>query len=602
MEKGSPHHPQHNYLTAVMLTHNSELAKIFDEMATIYEFLGAENRYRVMAYRKAAYVVDHLTRDIKDYLPAKNLEKISGIGPSIAAKIKEYLETGNIQAYHKLKKKVPQDFISLLKVKGLGPETLKTLHRELGIETREGLIQALQDGRVESLKGFKQKKVRNILSGLRYKEALEQRILLWEAMQLGTAVMDYFKTLSGVQKIALAGSIRRREETIGDLDLLIQCKDQHRSNILDHLLKWEQVKKVLVMGKKKASIILRTKDRQLDLRLFKAKEWGAGLLYFTGNKEHNIHLRKVAIEKGWKINEYGLFELESGARLAGSTEEEIYEALEMDWVPPEIRMDRGEIHLAEQHKLPALVELKDIRGDMQMHSSWSDGRQSIGELANHVRSSYPYEYVVLTDHSKSSRIARGLNEEQFRAQAAAIKKINQKLGLDFVKTGAEVDILADGSLDLSDDLLQELDWVTAAIHSRFNQDNTNRLIKACHHPAVGAIAHPTGRMLGKRPPYPVDMLQVIRAAAETGTVLEINAQPDRMDLNENWAYEARRKGVKLVINTDSHAPDDFEFMQLGVAIARRAWCNKEDILNTFSWDKIEKFKVEKQQRLSAINS
>ncbi len=580
-----------------MSSRNSDLAHIFEEMATIYEFLGVENRFRVMAYRKAAYVVEHLTKDVKHYLPVKKLVKISGIGPSIAAKIHEYVESGGIKTYEKLQKKVPHDFIDLLKVKGLGPETLKTLHRELGIDTREELVEALKDGRVESLKGFKSKKVQNISNGLRQKEALEQRILLWDAMKLSQEVISFFKKLPEIQKIAMGGSIRRREETIGDLDLLIQARDKDRPKILKHLRNWEQVKKVLVMGNKKASVMIHPMNRQLDLRLFKAKEWGAGLLYFTGNKEHNIHLRKVAIERGWKINEYGVFDVESGQRLAGRTEEEIYRILDMSWIPPEIRMDRGEIHLAEQGKLPELIKLEDIRGDMQMHSTWSDGGQSIDELAHYVKQHYNYDYIVLTDHSKSSRIARGLDEEQFRAQIKAICAINEKLGEDFIKAGAEVDILADGSLDLKDDILEELDWVVAAIHSRFNQDNTQRLIRACEHPKVNVIAHPTGRILGQRPSYPVDMLKVIEAAAQTGTALEINAQPTRMDLNENWAFEARKQGVKMVISSDSHAPDNFEFMALGMAVARRAWCEKEHILNAASWQEIERFKAFKRHQV-----
>ena len=442
-----------------MSRNNQELARIFDEMGTIYEFLGVENRFRVMAYRKASYVLEHLTKDISEYLPVKKLVKISGIGSSIAAKIQEFLDTGSIKSYEKLRKKVPQDFIDLLKVKGLGPETLKTLHRELGIDNRQQLVKALKDGRVEQLKGFKAKKVKNILNGLRQKEALEERILLWDALQLADQVMTYLKKLNAVQKIALAGSIRRREETIGDLDLLIQCRDKDRPKILDHFLSWDHIKSVLVKGNKKASVLIHDHNRQVDLRLFKSKEWGAGLLYFTGNKEHNIHLRKVAIEKGWKINEYGLFEIETGARLAGSTEEEIYHALGMSWIPPEIRLDGGEIHLAELHQLPDLVTLEDIKGDMQMHSSWSDGRQSIEELVKYVRENFQYQYITLTDHSKYSRIARGLSEEQFRSQMEAIKQINDKLGLDFIKAGAEVDVLPDGSLDLSTELMMELDWV-----------------------------------------------------------------------------------------------------------------------------------------------
>ena len=582
-----------------MSIRNKKLANIFVEMSTIYEFLGIENRFRVMAYRKASYELENMTEDISEHLPVKNLVKLRGIGISIAQKIEEFLDTGKIETYEQLKKKVPHDFIDLLKIKGLGPETLKRLHRELNINTKSELLKALKDGRVEGLEGFKQKKVTNILNGLQQQEELDGRIVLWEAWELADLVLDHMNKLSEVKKIAVAGSIRRCQETIGDLDLLIMAAEKHRKKILQHFLEWTPVIQVIARGSKKASVIIENYHRQVDLRIFRPKEWGSGLLYFTGNKEHNIHLRKVAIEEGWKINEYGVFDVESGERLAGSTEHEIYQALGMQWIPPEMRVDRGEISLAEQNKIPELVTLSDIKGDLQLHSTWSDGDQSIEELGYFVQENYPYEYIVLTDHSKTSRIAGGLHEEQFLAQIDQIKRVNQKLGADFIKTGAEVDILADGSLDLHDDLLAQLDWVVASIHSQFNRDNTQRLIAACRHPFVSVIGHPTGRLIGKRNPYRLDIDQVIEAAVATGTALEINAQPLRMDLNDQLAHIARKKGAKLVISTDSHYPGNFDFMKLGVALARRAWCTKDNILNTGSWEDISKFKNAKRSKLLA---
>ncbi|MGI9544417.1 MAG: DNA polymerase/3'-5' exonuclease PolX [Cyclobacteriaceae bacterium] len=575
---------------------NKELARIFDEMATIYEFLGFENRFRVMAYRKASYVIGSLPEAISHYQEKGKLEDVPGVGISIAAKIREYLRTGKISKYEKLKTKVPHDFIGLLKVKGMGPETLKRFHRELGINTKTELITALEDGRVESLEGFKEKKVKNILNGLRQKELIEKRIVLWDALEVSEMMKSHLEKLPEVERIAVAGSIRRAKETIGDVDLLIQAKDNDRKKILDHFVGLQNVEKVLLRGNKKASVLIKEANRQVDLRIFRKKEWGAGLLYFTGSKEHNIHLRKIAIEKGLKVNEYGIFDLRTNEYLAGASEEEMYAALGLVWVPPEMRVEQGEIMLAETKKLPKLVTLKDVKGDLQMHSNWSDGTDPIEELARYVKGSYTYEYIVLTDHSKSTRVARGLNEEQFEAQIETIKKVNAQLGVNFVKAGAEVDILTDGSLDLPDRLLEKLDWVVASIHSQLNRDNTQRLIKACQHPLVHVIGHPTGRLIGTRESYPLDVEAVIQAASSTGTALEINAQPLRMDLNDRLASRARELKVALVISTDSHQKGNFAFMSLGVAIARRAWCTKRDILNTRNWTALEKFKATKKKK------
>ena len=581
---------------------NKELANIFDEMATIYEFLGFENRFRVMAYRKASYVIGSLPEAISNYLEDDHLEKIPGVGSSIAAKIREYLKTGKITKHEKLKAKVPQDFIFLLKVKGMGPETLKRFHRELGINTKAELIAALEDGRIESLEGFKEKKVKNILTGLRQKEMIEERIVLWDALTIAEMMKAQLQKLPEVERIAIAGSIRRAMETIGDIDILIQVKTKNRKKLLEHFVELENVKKVLVQGSKKASVLINEANRQVDLRVFRKKEWGAGLLYFTGSKEHNIHLRKIAIEKGLKVNEYGAFDLRTGKYVAGASEKEMYAILGLAWIPPEMRVEQGEIALAETNKLPKLIVNSDIKGDLHIHSNWSDGVDPIDKLARFVRDSFPYEYIVLTDHSKSTRVARGLNEEQFEAQIETIKKVNAKLGVSFVKAGVEVDILPDGSLDLNDALLQQLDWVMASIHSQFNRDNTERLIKACRHPLVNAIAHPSGRLIGTRDSYPLDMEAVIREAAITGTALEINAQPLRMDLNDHWAQRARESKVPLVINTDSHNQGNFQFMSLGVAIARRAWCDKKHILNTQNWAAIKRFKESKyKQRRLEVN-
>lgn len=576
---------------------NKDLANIFKKMAAIYEFL--DDRFRAMAYQRAAHIIEDLPDDVRNYIVTGKLYTIRGIGPSIASKIEEYVQTGKIQKYEELKKKVPEDFIELIDLPGFGPKTLKRIYEELGISTKEELVKALKDGRIEQLEGFGPKKVENMLKGLQMYEISKRRILLWEALQISRYLVDKLKKgLKEIHKIEVVGSTRRRKETIGDLDILVTADDKDRLKIMDFFTSLEEVSEVLVKGPKKSSVIMKFegKERQVDLRIFKDEEWGAALQYFTGSKQHNIHLREIAKEKGLKINEYGVFKVETEERIAGDTEESVYKSVGMDWIPPELREDRGEIEAAMKHKLPKLVELKDIKGDLHVHSTWSDGVVSIKDIVDFVKNNYGYEYIVITDHSKSQRVAHGLDEERVLEEIKEIELINKMAGLDFVKKGIEVDILLDGSLDLSDDVLSKLDWVVASVHSHFSRDNTDRIIKAMENPYVNAIGHPTGRLIGLREPYPVDMDAVIKAAKETGTALEINAQPRRMDIDEIWIRKAVEAGVKLVISTDSHNLGNFAFMEIGVAIARRGWAEKKHILNTGSWKKIKEFVNRKRKK------
>jgi DNA polymerase (family 10) len=392
--------------------------------------------------------------------------------------------------------------------------------------------------------------------------------------------------------------VRRRKETIGDIDILVTCARGDRKKVIDAFVSLKDKKTVLAKGDTRASIILKSYGRQVDLRIVNDYEWGAGLLYFTGSKEHNVHLRTLAKEKNLKINEYGVFRIEDEKRVAGETEEEIYKLFGFQYIPPELREMHGEVEKAAKRRLPKLIDLKDIRGDMQMHSTWSDGEMDISELAEYVLKNYNYEYIVLTDHSQAARVAGGMNESEFRQQVKKIDAINKKLGKSFSKKGVEVDILANGKLDLADSLLAEMDWVCASIHSGFKKDNTERLIRACENPYVNTIGHPSGRLIGMREAYPVDWKKVINAAAQTGTALEINAEPDRMDLNDDLARMAREAGVMLTISTDSHSANNYEFMKLGVFVARRAWCTAGDILNTRSWKEIEKFVRAKRKMIN----
>lgn len=413
-------------------------------------------------------------------------------------------------------------------------------------------------------------------------------MLLWQALETGEEIVEWLRLLPGVRNIELAGSLRRRKETIGDIDILIAADPKSRKKIVDEFTSAKYASKVLAKGTTRASILRKTTGKQIDLRLVNENEWGAALLYFTGSKEHNIHLRSIARNKGYKISEYGIFSIRKNKRVAGKTEEEIYQTLGMQWMPPEMREDRGEIDLGRDHKIPRLLEPEDIRGDLQMHSTWSDGMYTLEEIVEFVRRHFTYDYIALTDHSKSSRIAGGMDEKGFLKQIGAIRQVNEKIGTDFLKSGAEVDILPDGSLDLSEEVLGQLDWVTASIHSGFKHDNTDRLVRTCQNPYVHCIGHPTGRLMGRRDPYPLDFASLIEAAKETHTALEINAQPERMDLNDELASRAKQAGVKLVISTDSHRLTDFHFMRLGVFVARRAWCTADDIVNTHSWSQVKR--------------
>jgi DNA polymerase (family 10) len=578
-----------------MERNNKELAAIFHDMATIYHYQGSEDRFRVLAYEKASRVIGNMQEDITDYAKSGTLKEISGIGEGISEKIEEYLRTGKISKYEDLKREVPHNIMEMMEITGFGPQSLKRIHSELNIDNKEDLIKALQDGSVAHMKGFGQKKVEKMLRGLKLHKTVEEKMLLWNALEIGEDIVAQLKQLPEVKQVELAGSLRRKKETIGDIDILVSCAEKSRKKIVDFFTGAGLAKRVLAKGDTKASIIQRSSGKQVDLRLVNENDWGSALQYFTGSKEHNVHLRTIARDKGYKISEYGIFTIKNEKRIAGKTEDEIYKTLGFQVMPPEMREDSGEIELSAKGKIPKLVSLNDIRGDLHMHTTWSDGARTIEEIARYVLKNLPYEYIAITDHSKSTRVAGGMDDKQVLKQLKEIDRVNKKLGANFIKKGIEVDILPDGKLDLSDETLSQLDWVTASIHSNFKSDNTDRIIKACNNPYVSCIGHPTGRLIGSREPYTVNMEKVFEAAKLTGTALEINSQPQRMDLNDELARAAREKGIKLVITTDSHDTGQFDYMKLGISIARRAWCNTDDILNTRSWSEIEKLFRKKRQ-------
>jgi DNA polymerase (family 10) len=574
---------------------NIKLARIFNEMAYFYKYLGGNDRFRSLAYMKASKTIASLPEDIAIYWKNKSLDDLPGIGQSIAEKTNEFIRTGKIKKHEELKKMVPFEIMDMMKIKGFGPQSLKQIHDELKISTKSELIKAIEDGRIAGLKRFGQKKVENMKRGIKLHKVIEERMLLWDGLAAGETIVSWLKKLPEVLNAELAGSLRRRKETIGDIDVLIACEEKYRKKIADHFVAADFVKQILVKGDTKVSVLLMDSLRQVDLRLINKEEWGSALQYFTGSKDHNIHLRTIARAKGYKISEYGIFNLENDKKLAGLNEEDIYKKLGLQFIPPEIREDKGEIELSKLKMIPKLVSFEDIKGDLQMHSVWSDGTNSIDEIVTYVLKHFNYEYIVLTDHSKSSRVANGMDEKQVSKQLKEIELVNKKIGKDFIKKGIEVDILPDGSLDLSDEILSQLDWVTAAIHSNFSMDNTDRIVAACENKYVNVIGHPTGRLIGTREPYKLEMERVFEIAASTGTALEINASPQRMDLNDEYTFSAREKKIPLVISTDSHSFSNFDFMKLGVFIARRAWCKKEDILNSKSWSVLKLFRNKKNK-------
>lgn len=566
-------------------------------MSNLYKYIGTPERFRALSYKKASNVLDDLPNDVTEYIQNNTLEDLPGIGESIADKIREYINSGTITKYEQLKKEIPHELLEMMEIKGFGPQSIKKIHTVLNITSKNELMKALQSGTIATIKGFGKKRTEAMLENLNLYQQTEKRMLLRDALAIGESILKKLQKIPEIKNIELAGSLRRRMETIGDIDILISANNRDRKKIIHDFTNSDMVKKILAKGNTKASITLKQNDKQVDVRIINDLEWGSALLYFTGSKEHNIHLRTVAKEKHMKLSEYGLFNQISNVRIAGETEASIYQALGLQSIPPEMREDKGEIKLASEQKIPTLISLKDIKGDLQMHSNWSDGTQTIEEIARFIKNHFNYKYIAITDHSQSSRIANGLTEQQILKQIIEIKAINEKLDEAFIKTGIEVDILANGNLDISDEIMAQLDWVTASIHSGFKRDNTDRIIKACQNPYVSCIGHPTGRLIGERNPYKLDIKSIIETAVSTHTALEINAQPQRMDLKDDYVFLAREKAVKLVISTDSHSIQQLDFMTLGVDLARRAWCKPSDILNTMTWEEIEKWLKTKKRHL-----
>ena len=561
---------------------NREIAGVFELMADVLELQGA-NVFRVRSYRRAGRVIGDLTDDLADLAEAGKLEGLPGIGASFVEKIQELLATGKLGDYQELMASVPAGVVEMLRVPGLGPKTAGVLYKQGGIESIDQLAAAIEAGKLTDLPGLGAKKLENLQKGIRTYRAGQERITLGVALPIAEAIAEHLRGLDGVAEVMPAGSLRRRRETIGDVDILVSSK--RGKAVVDAFVGMANVEEVLAAGETKGSVRVQG-GLQVDLRVVAPQSFGAAAQYFTGSKAHNIRLRDIAIGKKLKLNEYGVFR--GDERVAGKTEKAVYKALGLPWMPPELREDRGEVEAAAKGKLPKLIELEDIRGDLHMHSTASDGKATLEQMAR-ACIERGYDYMCITDHSQSLKVAGGLSPAELRTQRREVDALNEKLDGFRILAGCEVDILSDGSLDLPDAMLGELDFVIASVHTGMQQSEervTERVVKAMRHPLVHAIAHPTGRVLGRRDPSALDFEAVVRTAVETGTALEINAFPDRLDLNDVHARAARDAGATLVIDTDAHEPAHLGVMRFGVATARRGWVRKADVLNTLPLGKL----------------
>ena len=563
----------------------SKVASIFRGMADLLSIKG-ENPFRIRAYEKAADTLERLPGDLEELYKQGKLKDVPGLGKGMLEKISAILNTGKLAAYEDLKREIPESMRELLSIPEVGPKTVKLLYEKMRVRNIEDLEKVVKSGKLRNLPGMGAKTEENILRGIKLYQTSRARILLGRALPLVKEVITELedKASPWIDRISPAGSLRRGKETIGDIDILVSSKNP--SPVMDFFTRLSCVEEILARGETKSSI-LTNQGLQIDLRVVSPDSFGAALQYFTGSKSHNINLRERAIKKGWKINEYGVFS-GKGEKIAGRDEKEVYACLGLSFISPELREDRGEIEAAEQGKLPSLVKEKDIKGDLHIHSKMSDGSETIAQLVEKARKK-GYEYIAITDHSSSLRIGRGLSEETLLAQIEEIKEINSQMRGFRVLAGSEVDIKKDGSLDFPDEILAKLDVVIAALHTGFKQDRetiTNRVIKALQNPFVKIFAHPTGRLLGEREPYAIDLDKVLEVAKNRNIRLEINAQPQRLDLTDIWIIEARKRGVKMVISTDAHNKEGLDFISLGVITARRGWLETSDVINTLSTEEL----------------
>jgi DNA polymerase (family 10) len=558
---------------------NARVSEVLYEIGELLTIKG--DRFRSRAYNMAAQRVRTLTEDVRRIRERGELEEIPGVGKSIAGVIEEVLDTGQSSQLEDLREALPTGVRDLMELEGVGPKKALRFQQELGIATIDNLEAAIKAGRLRDLRGFGEKTEENLLRSIEEFRTRQGRFLLGAVLPVIEEILSYLSGSDAVLEAEVAGSARRRRETVGDLDILVASVEPEKA--VERFVTMPPVTRVLSQGSTKSTVVLE-KNLQVDLRVIPPEDYGAALQYFTGSKEHNVELRTIAVKMGYKLSEYGLFDRDTNRVVASRTEEEIYKALGMDLIPPELRENRGEIEAAAEGRLPKLVELGDIKGDLHVHTRWSDGTATIEEIASRC-AELGLEYFAVCDHSKSLGIARGLDEERLREQGAEIDRLNEGLEGFTVLKGLECDIKADGSLDLPDTALRDLNFLVASVHSGFKataEEMTERIVAAIHNDYVSCIGHPTGRLIQKRQPYELNLREVFDAASAQGVMMEINAFPDRLDLDDGNSRAAMEKGLVMSIGTDAHTLGQLDFLPLGVSVARRGWLKAEDVANTLS--------------------
>jgi DNA polymerase (family 10) len=562
---------------------NREIAKIFSELADLLEIKG-ENHFKVRAYRNAVRMIEGLGEPLEEMVKrGEDLTKLPGIGTELSKKIREIVTTGKLSKLEKVRKELPDSLRALLSIEGLGPKRVKALYEQLHITDPNTLKQAAAEHKISALSGFGEKTEEKILKGLRLLKQEGVRHLFAEAEPIAKDLKRFLEKAPTLQSVEIAGSFRRRKETVGDLDIL--CTAKNPAKVIDYFTTYEKIAQVISAGDTRSTVVLKN-ALQIDLRVVESKSYGAALHYFTGSKSHVIAIREIAIERGLKINEYGVFKGKTA--IASKSEEEVYASVGLQYIEPELRENRGEIEAAQKGTLPRLIEQKDIHGDLHMHTTYSDGMESIEAMAQKAQS-IGYEYIAITDHSATLAVVQGMDVAKAKAQLTQIDALNAKFYPFRILKGIEVDILEDGSLGMDDAILKELDIVNAAIHSKFKlsqKEQTKRLLKAIEHPFVTGIAHPTGRLIGKREAMQLDMDTIFKACKRANVYLEINSQPERLDLNDILIKKAKEAGVKFSIATDAHAAVQLEYMRYGIHQARRGWLAKEDVINTLPLHKL----------------
>ncbi|HTR38700.1 MAG TPA: DNA polymerase/3'-5' exonuclease PolX [Bryobacteraceae bacterium] len=565
---------------------NEEIAKTFENMARLLAFKN-EDRFRIMAYERAAVSLRDLDVDLATIAREGKLDEIPGIGKDLAGMIEEYIRTRKIKKYEQARRGIPDGLIVLMSIPGLGPKTLALFHKKLKVNDLESLKRALESGKAGKLPGFGPKKAENLQRGIDLWTAGHKRMLLGVALPMGENLLEQLRKIKLVTQADMAGSLRRKRETIGDMDMVIGSPDGARA--LQECVKLPVVKQVLAIGGTRATVIIEG-GIQVDLRAVSEDCYGAALQYFTGSKQHNVHLRSIAHERGLKVNEYGVFRGEKN--LGGRAEKDVYALLDMPVMPPEIREDRGEIEAAMEGRLPRLIGLADLRGDLHAHTDYSDGKATVEEMARHA-AELGYEYIALTDHSPSQRIANGLDVKRLEEKIREVERVRKKLGVKpRILLGTEVDILADGKLDYPDEVLAKLDVVVASIHSLFRgsrEELTKRMIAAIENRHVHILGHPTGRLIGTREPLEFDFDAVLRSAIRHGVALEVNGSMYRLDLNDVMAKAAQEAGALLAIGSDAHSTAQLDQIRYGVFQAQRGWVEARSVVNTWAWPKLERW-------------